>query len=97
MRGCGGKQVTASLLTMPRLNGKALISVLPTALTAYAENELFKSYIAECSRLQTENIAKYFGGNYIDKKYSDLINPKKEKTADEIVKQVISDMGLEVI
>ena len=44
-----------------------------------------------------ENIAKYFGGNYIDKKYSDLINPKKEKTADEIVKQVIFDMGLEVI
>ena len=97
MRGCGGKRVTASLLTMPRLNGKALISTLPTALTVYAENELFKSYMAECLRLQTENIAKYFGGNYIDKKYSDLINPKKEKTADEIVKQVISDMGLEVI
>ena len=82
---------------MPRLRGKALISALPTALRIYAENELFKSYIAECSRLQLENIAKYFGGNYIDKKYSDLINPKKEKTADEIVKQVISDMGLEVI
>ena len=82
---------------MPRLRGKALISALPTALRIYAENELFKSYIAECSRLQSENIAKYFAGNYIDKKYSDLINPKKEKTADEIVKQVISDMGLEVI
>lgn len=82
---------------MPRLNGKALISVLPAALTVYAENELFKSYVAECLRLTAENTAKYVNGNYLDKKYSDLINPKKEKTADEIVKQVISDVGLVVI
>lgn len=97
MRGVGGQQLTAALLLMPRLNGKATLAMLPVILRQSAEKELYKSYIAECLRLIGENTAKEVGGNYMTNSYTDLVKPKKEKSADEIVKQVIADVGLVVI
>ena len=44
------------------------------------KTELFRTYVAECIRMMTENSARMGGGgSYMKLKYSDLISAKPEK------------------
>lgn len=58
------------------------------------EEKLFKSYVSECLRIIAENTAKFAGGNYIELKYSDLIEPKpaERRTAEEIISGIRSKL-----
>ena len=54
------------------------------------EEKAERYYIAECLRVITENTAKGFGGNYINVKFHDMLNPKREETRTAF--EVISDI-----
>lgn len=97
MRGCKGERVIVSLLSLPRLNGKALMAVLPVAIKQNSERELYDSYVSECLRMLTENTANYLGGKYITKPFAEFLQPQETKTAEEIVLDVIACAGLKVI
>lgn len=97
MRGFKGERIIASLLSLPRLNGKALMTALPVAIKRDAEKELYNNYVSECLRMTAENTAKFAGGKYIEKSFAEILQPRETKTADEIVRDVISAAGLKVI
>ena len=63
------------------------------------ETELHREYIAKCARICTENTAKLSGGSYIGIEYSEMLHPKSKdnRTAEEIVMDVIAKAGIEVI
>ena len=42
------------------------------------EEKAYKSYIADCLRLITENTAISVGGSYITMRWSELINPQPQ-------------------
>lgn len=97
MRGCKGERVIVSLLSLPRLNGKALMAVLPVAIKRNSERELYNDYVSECLRMITESTAKFAGGKYISKPFAEILQPQETKTAEEIVLDVIACAGLKVI
>jgi hypothetical protein len=43
------------------------------------KTELFRTYIAECARMVTENTARMGGGGYMKIKYSELVSAKPVK------------------
>lgn len=51
------------------------------------EEKTYKMYITDALRLIAENSAKMAGGSYIQARYVDLVEPKKEetRTANEII------------
>jgi hypothetical protein len=51
------------------------------------EEKAYKMYVTESLRIIGENTAKYSGGSYIQMRYADMIEPKKEetRTANEII------------
>lgn len=51
-------------------------------------------YVAECLRTMTEHTAKYFGGNYIRTKLTDILDPKPqdERSAEEIIEHIKSKL-----
>lgn len=63
------------------------------------EEELHREYMAKCARICTENTAKLSGGSYIGIEYSEMLHPKPKdnRTAEEIVADVIAKAGIEVI
>ena len=63
------------------------------------EMELHREYMAKCARICTENTAKLSCGSYIGLEYSEIIHPKPKdnRTAEEIVMDVIAKAGIEVI
>lgn len=63
------------------------------------EMELHREYMAKCARICTENTAKLSGGSYIGIEYSEMLHPKSKdnRTAEEIVMDVIAKAGIEVI
>lgn len=100
MHGYGGGRVIRSLLSYPcGLGTKAIISTLPEKLKQDVENELYREYISECLRMLTESTAKIVSNSYMSVSYYDIINPKAKdnRTAEEIVIDVITKAGLEVV
>lgn len=63
------------------------------------EIELHREYMAKCARICTENTAKISGGSYIGLEYSEILHQKQKdnRTAEEIVADVIAKAGIEVI
>ena len=59
----------------------------------------YRFYIAECLRMITNNTAHPFGGTVMEAKLYEILYGKKEdnKTADEIIADVLSRSGIEVI
>lgn len=47
-------------------------------------------YITDSLRIIGENTAKYAGGNYIKKRYADIIDPQPEetRTPDEVITHI---------
>lgn len=66
------------------------------------ERNLFAQYAAECLRMLTENTAKISGGQYMTRKFYDLLEPGKEESEDErsgkeIAAEVCEKCGLKVV
>ena len=51
------------------------------------QEKAYKCYVTDALRLITENTAKAHGGSYLQARYADLIEPKKEetRTANEVI------------
>ena len=93
MHGYGGGRVIRSLLSYPcKLSVKATLATLQERIKQQDEAEIFRIYIAESIRLQSE-------GKYISAKYEEIINPKPEdtRTATEMVEDVVQKVGIEVV
>ena len=100
MHGYGGGRVINALFSYPcGFSVKTILLTINERIKVNIENEVFKSYIAECLRTLTENTAKISGGSYINAKFSDIINPKPKdnRTGAEIAAEIIKKAGLEVI
>lgn len=54
------------------------------------EEKAVKIYYAECLRVLTENTARAFGGNYIEIKLNDILNPKPvdTRTSDDVISDI---------
>lgn len=64
------------------------MTALPVAIKQTYLLESRDLYIAECLRMITENTAKITGGKYIERSLQDIISPKPQKSADEIVSTI---------
>lgn len=88
-----------SLLRLPRLNIKAILSVLSEKIKEDAEADIFRNYMASCARIITENTAAVCNGSFITAQYQDIIHNRltDSRTAEDIISEVVSGAGLEVI
>lgn len=71
---------------------------MPILIKRQNEESAFRIYAAECMRTITENTAKFAGGNFMQAKYSELIDPKPQdnRTCEEITAEVVKRCGLVV-
>ena len=72
------------------------------AITRYNQHQrdlAYRIYVSDCLRIITKNTASLSKGEYIDRRYIDAILPKKkdDRTAEEIVIDIIKKAGIEVI
>lgn len=81
------------------MSAKAIMATIAYKIKEDAEEDLYKRYVARCLRIITENTAKLSGGNYMKAEYDDILHPKPQdnRTAEEIVADVIAKAGIEVI
>lgn len=81
------------------MGARAVNSTIGYKIKQDFETELHREYMAKCVRICTENTAKLSGGSYIGLEYSEIIHPKPKdnRTAEEIVMDVIAKAGIEVI
>lgn len=77
------------------MTAKGYIAVLPAILKRDAETAACRIYITDALKNISENTARYSGGEYITKRYFNVINPPKEekRTADEIVEHMKKKLG----
>ncbi len=66
------------------------MSALPIALGQMSEQEAYRNYVTECLRIITENTAKFAGGKYIERSFDEMLSPKPQKSADEIIGNIKS-------
>lgn len=73
--------------------------MLPEVLKQSLEREAYKTYLAECLRMVTENTAKSAGGRYMNLSFAEMLHPKPEdaRTSDEIVADIIKGAGLTIV
>lgn len=61
---------------------------------------MYREYVTDGLQCLSESVANYFGGTYLQKRYADIIKGIKEeedeRSADEIVLEVIEKAGLSV-
>ena len=59
----------------------------------------YRFYISDTLQMIAKNGAKQTGGEYFDKKYSDIVAPEKAttKNANDLVVEVINRAGIKVI
>ena len=81
------------------MSAKAVNATIGYKIKQEFEIELHREYMAKCARICTENTAKLSGGSYIGIEYSEMFHPKPKdnRTAEEIVMDVIAKAGIEVI
>ena len=81
------------------MSARAVNSTICYKIKHDFEEEIHREYMAKCARICTENTAKLSVGSYIGLEYSEIINPKPKdnRTAEEIVMDVIAKAGIEVI
>lgn len=66
------------------------MTALPSAIKQMNIREAALNYALECLRMTTENTARDRGGRYIEFSFEDMISPKPQKSADEIVESIKS-------
>ena len=77
------------------MRASAYIRALPFLLKRQLEEDAYRAYTAEALRMICANTARFAGGNYIEQRYVDLIDPPKEdtRTEEEIIAQVRKAWG----
>lgn len=77
----------AALIALPGLRARAIISMLPEILKQSCEQEAYKTYVAECLRMATENTAKFAGGRYMSISFGEMLHPKPvdTRTGEEVI------------
>lgn len=77
------------------MRASAYVKALPFLLERQEQETYYRVYVAESLRLIGVNTARFAGGNYLEQKYVDLIEPKKEetRTEEEIIAQVRKSIG----
>ena len=71
---------------------KAILSTIPYKIKKDAEADLWRSYMAKCSRIITENTARMVReGSYVPTDYIDIIHPPKidNRTSEEIIGDIV--------
>lgn len=65
----------------------------------YQREMAYRIYVGESLRMISESAAKFGGGEYMTKKFVDLIHPQEtdERTAEEIIAGTIKGAGIEVV
>ena len=65
----------------------------------YQREEIYRIYVGDALRMISESTAKFGGGEYVTKRFVDVIHPvkKDERTAEEIIADTINGAGIEVI
>lgn len=63
---------------------------LPSAIKQNNLREAALNYALECLRITTENTAKFADGKYIERSFDEMLSPKPQKSADEIVESIKS-------
>lgn len=65
----------------------------------YQREMAYRIYVGEALRMISESTARFGGGEYVTKRFVDVIHPvkKDERTADEIIADTIKGAGIEVI
>lgn len=88
-----------ALIALPKLRARAIISMLPEVLKQSCEQDAYKTYLAECMRMVTENTAKFAGGRYMSISFGEMLHPKPidTRTGDEIVADIIKGAGLTIV
>jgi hypothetical protein len=78
-----------------KLGIKAILSTLPYKIKEQFDVEEFRDYVARCTRILTENTAKFAGGGYMKAEYSEIIKPKpvKKYVSGEITSKIRSKLG----
>lgn len=64
------------------------MTALPSAIKQINVREAAQNYALECLRMITENTAKDRGGKYIEISFDDIVSPKPQRSADEIVESI---------
>ena len=88
------------MMQYPAAKVRMIVGYVKAKLESMRHETAFMVYVCDCLRLITENTAKYAGGSYMKAHYSDMISDKKpqpEKSAEEIIDDVVKKAGLEVI
>lgn len=56
------------------------------------KEQAYRTYVTEALKILTENTAKYSGGKFLSKSFSDVYKKEekkeKEKTADEVISEI---------
>lgn len=65
----------------------------------YQREMAYRIYAGEALRMISESTARFGGGEYVTKRFVDVIHPvkKDERTAEEIIADTINGAGIEVI
>lgn len=67
-----------------------------TRLNKKREDDVYRIYVTDTLKAIAQNTAVN-GGAYPTKRFAELLNPVKEKSAEEIIKEVIKSGELEVV
>lgn len=95
-------------MTMPRVNGKAIVQALVYQINIQLKEEAEKQYFAEGIKMLTENtatitsmLASYFKCKDVEakafkKSLNELFENKKKETPEEVAARIIANAGIEV-
>lgn len=67
-------------------------------LNEKARNDAYRIYVTDALRLVAENTAKFVGGRSIERRYIDVVEPKKQdnRTCEEITADIVARCGLTI-
>ena len=71
-----------------------------TARYTEKQGELaYRIYVSDCLRITTKNTAKFAGGSFMEADFRDVLKPKQKdnRTAEELVADIIQRAGIKVI
>ena len=73
---------------------------LAARLEQWADDRLYRVYMADCAKACTANTAAYCNGMVMQARFADLLDrkaPAVQKSGDEIAAEVIQKAGLKVV
>lgn len=82
----------AALCRVPRVRGRAIISILPSLVSQLSDETVFRVYVAEALRIAPQ-------GGHLEAKYWDLIHPtpkEPDPDPDKMAAEIIRKAGLKI-